>query len=57
MKSIEVGDTVRIAVKNWWVISRSMATDQVYVERTFWWHDNAMDYARQLAIGINGWAK
>lgn len=57
MKSIEVGDTVRIAVKNWWVISRSMATDQVYVERTFWGHDNAMDYARQLAIGINGWAK
>ena len=57
MKSIEVGNTARVAVKNWWVISRSMATDQVYVERTFREHDNAMDYARQLAIGINGWAK
>ena len=113
MKSIEVGNTVRVAVKNcwaghvgrigsvvgvtpvgvmvdlntcafhdtrwfarsdvlplrwnvevrkrggfWWITSRSMATGRVrYAERTFREHDNAMDYARQLAIGINGWAK
>ena len=113
MKSIEVGNTVRIAAKNygenhvgrigsvvgitqsgvmvdlntcafhdprwfarsdvlplrwnvevlkrggfWWITSRSMATGRVlYAERTFREHDNAMDYARQLAIRINGWAK
>ena len=112
MKSIEVGDTVRIAVKNhgashvgrigsvvgvtptgvmvdlntcalhdprwfarsdvlplrrnfevrkvedsWWVASRSTTTGALSVEGAFMTHAFAMDYARSLAISINGWAK
>ena len=48
---------VRKVEDSWWVASRSTAAGALSVEGAFITHDFAMDYARQLAIRINGWAK
>ena len=48
---------VRKVEDKWWVASRSTTTCALSVEGAFMAHDFAMDYARQLAIRINGWAK
>ena len=48
---------VRRAGVFWHVYSRSMLSGSVNIERTFQSHNAAMDYARSLAISINGWAK
>lgn len=48
---------VRKVGDKWWVASRSTTTGALSVEGAFMTHDFAMDYARSLAISINGWAK